>query len=245
VAREPAEPDRAAAAVGAQVVVVGDVVASRRFVDLEGLLAGLDRVLAEVEAAEPGMRPLRRSERDVFEGAYPDLGVAMTAALRLRLATDGLVLPTIDGTDEAVELRLGLGIASAQDRPGPSAVAALEDARERAAEALAAAERLPASRTWPDSLRSRCEAADHMLGAAVNAQLLLQDQLLARLDARDRRALLGLLDGERQVDIATALGVSQPAVARRIRVRGGLALHRALQELRLATRPSDTRRPAT
>ncbi len=247
MAREPAEPDRAATAVGAPVVVVGDVVASRRFVDLEGLLAGLDRVLAEVEAAEPGVRPLRRTERDVFEGAYPDLGVAMSAALRLRLATDGLVLPTIDGTDEAVELRLGLGIALAHDRPGagPSAVATLQDARERAAQALAAAERLPASRTWPDSLRSRCEAADPMLGAAVNAQLLLQDQLLARLDARDRRALLGLLDGERQVDIAAALGVSQPAVARRIRVRGSLALHRALQELRLATRPSDSRRPAT
>jgi hypothetical protein len=121
---------------------------------------------------------------------------------------------------------------------------ALQTTTQRAVRALAAAERLPTSRTWPDSLRSRCEAADPTVGAAINAHLLLQDQLLARLDARDRRALLGLLDGERQVDIAAALGVTQPAIARRIRVRGSLALHRAVEELRLATRPSDTTAPA-
>jgi hypothetical protein len=243
VASDPAAPGRPSGAVGASIVVAGDVVASRRFVDLDGLLLGLDRVLAAVATAEPGVRALRRAERDVFDGVYADLGVAMTAVLRLRLATDGLVLPTVDGTDEPVELRLGVG--SVRGRGASGDAAALQDARERAAEALAAAQRLAASRTWPDSLRSRCEADDPTLAAAINAHLLLQDQLLARLDARDRRALVGLLDGERQVDIAAALGVSQPAIARRIRVRGSLALHRAVQELRLATRSADTAVPAT
>jgi hypothetical protein len=244
VSRELTPPDRPASAGGAPVVVTGDVVTSGRFVDLEGLLAGLEAALAEVEAAEPGVRPLRRTERDGFLGVYTDIGVAMTAALRLRLATDGLVLPTVDRVDEPVELRLGLGVGPACDGASAWSASAVRAATERARQALAAAERLPASRTWPDSLRSRCEATDPTLGAAVNAHLLLQDQLLARLDARDRRALLGLLDGERQVDIAAALGVTQPAIARRIRVRGSLALHRAVQELRLATRPSDTAPPA-
>ena len=244
MSREPTARQRPVPAGGPLVVVTGDVVTSRRFVDLQGLLAGLEAALAEVEAAEPGVRPLRRAERDVFLGVYGDLGVAMTAALRLRLATDGLVLPTVDGVEEAVELRLGLGVGTASGRPGARAASEVGEATERARQALAAAERLPASRTWPDSLRSRCEAADPTLAAAVNAHLLLQDQLLARLDARDRRALLGLLDGERQVDIAAALGVTQPAIARRIRVRGSLALHRAVEELRLATRPPDTAAPA-
>lgn len=244
MSHEPSPPTGPVSIGGGPVVVTGDVVTSRRFVDLEGLLAGLEAALAEVEAAEPGVRPLRRTERDVFLGVYPDLGVAMSAVLRLRLATDGLVLPTVDRVEEPVELRLGIGVGAALDAAGSPSASAVRAATDRAREALTAAERLPASRTWPDSLRSRCEAADATLTAAVNAHLLLQDQLLARLDARDRRALLGLLDGERQVDIAAALGVTQPAIARRIRVRGSLALHRAVQELRLATRPSDTTPPA-
>ncbi|TVP66775.1 MAG: hypothetical protein EA340_11305 [Nitriliruptor sp.] len=244
MSQEPTPPAGPVSAGGAPVVVTGDVVTSRRFVDLEGLLAGLEDALAGVEAAEPGVHALHRTERDVFRGVYGDLGVALTAALRLRLATDGLVLPTVDGVDEPVELRLGIGVGTGPEGTDSPASSALRAATERARQALAAAERLPMSRTWPDSLRSRCAAADPTLAAAVNAHLLLQDQLLARLDARDRRALLGLLDGERQVDIAAALGVTQPAIARRIRVRGSLALHRAVEELRLATRPSDTAPPA-
>lgn len=237
-------------ALGAMLVVVtGDVVGSRRFLERGRLLAGLDSALAAVEAAEPGSERLRRTHDDVFLGAYGDLGAAATAALRLRLATDELVLPTIDGVDEPVELRLGLGIgdepagaaaAGPVGVPGPSGVAV---AVERARQALAEAEELAASRTWPDSLRSRCRAATPVLAAAVNAHLLLQDQLLARLDARDRRALLGLLDGERQVDVARVLGVTQPAIARRLRARGSLALHQAVLELRRATGSGDSGAP--
>lgn len=224
------------------VVITGDVVTSRRYRDREQLLTGLDAALADVHAASPGVLELRRLEGDVFLGAYADVGSAAAAALRVRLATDGLVLTTLMGTTEAVELRLGMGVgpgwlvaADGDDR----APAALDRATTLARAALAEAEDLPTSRRWPDSLRSRCRACDPVLEGAMNAHLLLQDQLLARLDARDRRALVGLLDGERQVDVAAALGVSQPAIARRIRVRGSLALHRALLELQRSTRPPD------
>ena len=80
-------------------------------------------------------------------------------------------------------------------------------------------------------MRTVCRADDHRLEATVNAYLLCQDQLLARMDARDRRALRGLLDGERQVDVAADLGVTQPAIARRMKDRGALALARSLAAL--------------
>lgn len=225
------------------VVITGDVVTSRRYRDREQLLTGLDAVLADVHGANPGVIELRRLEGDVFLGAYADVGSAAAAALRLRLATDGLLLTTLMDTTEAVELRLGIGLGpgwlvAAGRHDGAST--ALDRATTLARAALAEAEELPTSRRWPDSLRSRCRACDPVLEGAINAHLLLQDQLLARLDTRDRRALVGLLDGERQVDVAAALGVSQPAIARRIRVRGSLALHRALLELQRATWTPDS-----
>ena len=210
-----------------QVVIVGDVVTARRFVDQEQLLVGLSDALALVNQAVPAVLSLTRSVRDEFHGVYADVGTAAAAALRLRLATDDLVLPTIDRVDEPVELRLGLGLGEADDHRG----APTGSAWYHASDARDLAQALPERRTWPASLRTRCRSDDAGLQGAINAYLLLQDQLLARLDARDRRALLGLLDGERQVDVAAELGVTQPAIARRLRDRGALAIHRSLLEL--------------
>ena len=213
------------------VVVVGDVVAGRRFVDDRRLHAGIAEALDRVNVEVPATDPLVRSLRDEFHGVYRDIATAAAAVLRLRLATDDLVLPTTDGVDEPVELRLGLGIGTAYLRAGTRSGTAWYHASDARDEAEALAHR----RTWPASLRGRCRSDAPQLAGIVNAYLLLQDQLLARLDARDRRALLGLLDGERQVDVATELGVTQPAIARRLRDRGALAIHRALLELRTCT----------
>ncbi len=214
-----------------QVVVVGDVVASRRFVDETQLLAGLNDALGLVNRAVPATFSLTRSVRDEFHGVYTCVGAAAAAALRLRLATDDLVLPTVDGVDEPVELRLGLGLGEAYGHRGAPTGSAWYHARD----ARELAQSLPERRTWPASLRTRCRGDDAGMQGAINAYLLLQDQLLARLDARDRRALLGLLDGERQVDVAAELGITQPAIARRLRDRGALAIHRSLLELTEAT----------
>ena len=214
-----------------RVVVVGDVVAGRRFVDDRRLHAGIAAALDSVNAEVAAVEPLTRSLRDEFHGVYRDIATAAAAVLRLRLATDDLVLPTADGVDEPVELRLGLGIGTAYVRAGTPSGSAWYHARDARDEAEALAHR----RTWPASLRGRCRSDAPQLAGIVNAYLLLQDQLLARLDARDRRALLGLLDGERQVDVAAELGVTQPAIARRLRDRGALAIHRALLELHACT----------
>jgi hypothetical protein len=212
----------------AAVVLVGDVVTARRFVDEAALLEGIAAALDHVDAAAPSVGGLRLAVRDEFHGVYDDLAVAAEAALRLRLATDDLILPTVDGIDEPVELRIGLGLGTVD----ASAAHPTGSAWRHARDARAAAQALPTKRSWPPSMRSACRADDPMLERTLQAALLLQDQLLARLDARDRRALTGTLDGERQVDIAASLGVTQPAIARRLRDRGALAIHRALLTLR-------------
>jgi hypothetical protein len=217
------------------VVIVGDVVASRRYRDEAALLGGLRDALGLVGARVPAEVALAPTVRDEFHGVYADLGTAAMAALRLRLATDDLVLATDADVDEPVELRLGIGIGTVDDTDGHVTGSAWFHARD----ARTAAQELPSRRTWPPSLRTRCHADDPSTAALVNAHLLLQDQLLARLDARDRRALLGLLDEERQVDVAAELGITQPAIARRLRDRGALAIHRALRELAATSRAPD------
>jgi hypothetical protein len=209
--------------------LVGDVVTSRRFLDEVALVDGLARILHEVNAQVPARMALRLVVRDEFHAVYAHPAQALEATLRLRLLTDDLVLQTTDGIEETVDVRVGLGLgevgASTDGSPTGPAWMLASDAR-RDAQELAARSR------WPSSLRTVLRGGEDEHAAAINAYLLLQDQLLARMDASDRRALRGLLDGERQVDIAADLGVSQPAVARRVRDRGALAIASALAQWR-------------
>lgn len=206
-------------------VVVGDVVTSRRFTDREALLAGLDACLAVVNEAVPGRMALARVADDTFRGTWDDLSDVVRATVRLRIVTDDLVLATIDDEDEPVDVRVGIarGRVGNDGTPDPGLLEAAETARTQAQE-------LPARPKWPPSMRTvAAGAGDDM--ALLRAHLVLQDQLFARMDARDRRALRGLLDGERQVDIAADLGITQPAVAKRVRDRGALAMMRAVRLL--------------
>lgn len=206
-------------------VVVGDVVTSRRFVDGDALVDGLRGSLDQVNGAVPGRRALRIIADDTFEGTWDRLADVVMATVRLRIVTDDLVLATVDGEDEPVDVRVGIarGEVDATGVPDPSVLTAARDARRLA-------EDLPARAKWPPSLRTVVAGTgDHV--ALLRAYLVLQDQLLARMDARDRRALVGLMDDERQVDIADALGVTQPAIARRVRDRGALAIMRAVRVL--------------
>lgn len=210
-------------------VVVGDVVTSRRFVDADALVAGLAGCLDQVNAAVPGRRPLHVIADDTFEGTWDELAAMAEAAVRLRLVTDDLVLGTVEGEDEPVDVRVGIAFGPVASDGTPTA-----DVLEAARTARARAQELPSRPKWPPSLRTVVAGdGDHV--ALLRAWFMLLDQLLARMDARDRRALRGLMDDERQVDIAAALGVTQPAIARRVRDRGALATMRALRVLDDAT----------
>lgn len=221
-------------------VLVGDVVESRRFRDPARLVDGLAAVLQRVNVQVPAERPLELVVRDEFHGAYAHVHQALQAILRLRLLTDDLVLGTVDGGDEPVDVRIGLGTGDVVTAAGGSQTG---DAWWRASDARRDAQELATRSRWPPSLRTVFRSDDSRRAAEVNAYLLLQDQLLARMDAADRRALRGLLDGERQVDIAADLGVSQPAVARRVRDRGALAIARAVAQLAPAGEPDEPDRP--
>lgn len=210
-------------------VVVGDVVESRRYVDPVALVDGLAAVLAAVNERVPGPHPLELVVRDEFHGVYDHAHQALEAALRLRLLTDDLVLPTRDGEDEPVDVRVGVGRGEVAHGDAGSPTG---PAWWHAHDARRAAQDLPGRTRWPPSLRTVMHDDDPLVASQVNAYLLLQDQLLARMDASDRRALRGLLDGERQVDIAADLGVTQPAIARRVRDRGALAITAALAQWR-------------
>lgn len=208
-------------------VLVGDVVESRRFRDAAALVDGLATVLDQVDARVPAIHPLGLVVRDEFHGAYENAHEALQATLRLRLLTDDLRLATTDGLEEVVDVRVGIGQGAVVTAAGGSQTG---DAWWRASDARRDAQELPTRSRWPSSLRTVFRGDDPARAAELNAYLLLQDQLLARMDTSDRRALRGLLDGERQVDIAADLGVSQPAVARRVRDRGALAIARALTQ---------------
>lgn len=213
-------------------LVVGDVVASQRFVDRPALLDGLDACLADVNAAVAARVPLARGSMaaahvadDAFRGTYDDLADVVRATVRLRIVTDDLVLATVDGQDEPVDVRVGIATGDIDGVGEPAA--GLVDA---AAAARARAQELPDRPRWPPSMRT-VAAGDDEWARLLRAHLVLLDQLFARMDARDRRALLGLLDDERQVDIAADLGVTQPAVAKRVRDRGALAIMRSVRIL--------------
>lgn len=218
-------------------VLVGDVVESRRFHDPSALVDGLAEVLDTVNAVVVPQVPLRLVVRDEFHGAYDSAHAALEAALRLRLLTDDLVLPTTEGEDEPVDVRVGIGRGDSVTSEGGSLTGT---AWWHASDARRQAQDRAARTRWPASLRTLLHDDDPMFAAQVSAYLLLQDQLLARMDASDRRALRGLLDGERQVDIAAALGVTQPAIARRVRDRGALAIAAALTQWREAERAAAT-----
>lgn len=210
---------------GSAWLVAGDVVTSRRFTDHDALLAGLDASLQRVNEATDPPLPLRRVDDDQFAGGYASVADVVLATVRLRIVTDDLVLATTDGEDEPVDVRVGLahGIVEADDLATGATWSRATAARQQAQD-------LPARPKWPPSLRTVVDP-DAPDAALVNAYLVLQDQLLERMDARDRRSLVGLLDEERQVDIADDLGVTQPAIARRVRDRGALAITRSLRVL--------------
>lgn len=225
------------------VALLGDVVQSRAYRDQEALLHALARLVERVNDAVPARQPLRLAVRDEFHAVYDDLADAVEAALRLRLAAGDVALPVrTDGdVDEhwPVDVRVGIGEGEVvhldPERPG---AAQSGSAWWAAREALDAAFDLPGRSQWPPSLRTVHRGGDPVLSGAVNAYLLCQDQLFARMDLRDRRALRGLLDGERQVDVAAELGITQPAIARRLRDRGALALKRGLEALRVQPEPA-------
>ncbi len=215
--------------------VLGDVLESRRYPDQEGLLRTVAAALGWVNERLPARQPLQLTVGDEFQGVYGEVTTALEATLLVRLRLAGFSLGGPDGRPQPPQLRCGVGwgevvqadvAATPLAQSGPGWWSA-----RRALDEVAA---VAAKVHWPKSVRTvfRSEGGD--VEAAVNAFLICRDELLARMDPRDARITLALFLGERQVDVARELGISQPAVARREREKGASAVfrgHAALQAI--------------
>jgi hypothetical protein len=183
-----------------RATLIGDIVGSRQVADRRTGHQALNRALRGVSAG--AIDPPAFTVGDEFQGSYPTVGMAIDAALSLRLA----VAPGID-------IRFGIGWGSVmmldahagiQDGPGWWA------ARE-AIEWTAAAQRQPGLALVRTSFRSN----DRGDVDAVNAALICRDHLLGSLDDRSIRVLKGLLNDYSKKDIAAAEGISASAVSQR------------------------------
>jgi SatD family (SatD) len=183
-----------------RATLIGDVVGSRRVADRSAQHQALNKALREI--ATDAIDPPAFTVGDEFQGSYPTVGMAIDAALSLRLA----VAPGID-------IRFGIGWgavmmldadAGIQDGPGWWA------ARE-AIEWTAAAQRQPGLALVRTSFRST--GRDDV--DAINAALICRDHLLGSLDDRSIRVLKGLLNNYSKKDIAAAEGISASAVSQR------------------------------
>jgi hypothetical protein len=185
-----------------RATLIGDVVGSRTVADRAGAHRLMNRALGEVATA--AVDPPAFTVGDEFQGAFASVGLAIEAALSLRLA----VAPEID-------VRFGLGwgavtmldeAAGIQDGPGWWA------ARE-AIEWTATAQRQPGLTLVRTSFRAAAEARSDV--DAINAALICRDHLLGSLDDRSTRIVKALLRNHTKKDIATAEGISPSAVSQR------------------------------
>ena len=178
------------------------MVGSRRVADRTASHKELNRALRDVGAG--AIDPPAFTVGDEFQGSYPAVGLAIDAALSLRLA----VAPDID-----VRFGIGWGAvmvldaeAGIQDGPGWWA------ARE-AIEWTASAQRQSGLAMVRTSFRSEKDARQDV--DAINAALMCRDHLLGSLDDRSLRILKGMLTNQTKKDIAAAEAISASAVSQR------------------------------
>lgn len=204
--------------------VIADVVGSRGFDDrrdlhdrLAGRLDELNDLLRAEERATGTplvVAPLWITAGDEYQGTFTTVGSALRATRWLRLA----LLPEVD-------VRQGIGWGPVEvldeeprveDGPGWwAARAAVEAVEEDAAR--------PGHRRRRTAYRV-AEGYDGPDQAAVNAALVLRDEMVGGLSDRSLGVLRGLLSGRTQREIAEKEHVSPSAVSQRVRHDGLAAL---------------------
>jgi hypothetical protein len=185
-----------------RATLIGDVVGSRTVADRAGAHRAPNKALRDIASA--AIDPPAFTVGDEFQGAFTHVGLAIDAALSVRLS----IAPDIDvrfgiGWGGVTMLDKGAGI---QDGPGWWA------ARE-AIEWTASAQRQPGLALVRTSFRSAVEA--RIDADAINAALICRDHLLGSIDDRSTRIVKALLKNRTKKDIAAAEGISPSAVSQR------------------------------
>jgi hypothetical protein len=196
--------------------LVGDLVGSRQHGDRKALSAHFEKALRLANSATSPTQALTLSVGDECQGVFAAVHEALDAALLVRLH----LRPSCD-------VRFGVGwgeISNCDPRRGT--------AWWHAREAIEEVGRIESGRRWPRHVRTWVVGLDEPALGAVRAFLVARDALIARMDERDARILLGLFGDERQKDVAAEMGITQPSVARRQADNGPAAVFRAHEALR-------------
>lgn len=208
----------------AGVALIGDVVGSRAHTDRVAMQSALVAVLDTANDAVSATQPLAPTIGDEFQAMYADVRTAIAATLRLRLS-----LP------EGLDCRFGIGVGTYAD-VGRSNYGVMQDgpAWWSARDAIVAAKqregrRHKTLRTWlvtaEDEGGDDDPTSDPTLPAdALNALLLCRDQIVGSMNTRQRRLLLGMLDGHTQAELASAEGITPSAVSQNLMSSGAFAV---------------------
>ncbi|WP_125132377.1 SatD family protein [Microbacterium sp. 10M-3C3] len=211
------------------VVVIADIIGSRRLESRSDAQRRLEAVIAAVEADRPlATQPLTSTVGDELQAVYDALENALTAILLLQLA-----LP------DDIRCRYGIGvgeIAPVDSRAGErtdgpgwwAARAAIE--RVHALQQRAA----PSARTWVAAAEGE-DAAMAPTIALANAYALARDQLVAGMTERTRRLVYGRCLGRTQAALAAEEGITQSAVSQALAGAGAGALLTGLDLLERAS----------
>ncbi|AXR74444.1 hypothetical protein DYI20_10610 [Auritidibacter ignavus] len=200
------------------VPVIFDIVGSRDLPDRVVAHSVIMDAFARIEEQIVPDHPAWATVGDEFQAVYFSWQDAVRSLYRVHL-----FLPA------EVQVRAGVGmgrittIARSVTGPihdGPGWIAA----REALNEAEVLQQSLPA-------VRHRLRGEDADLAAAVNAQFLAVDQVLARFKSRERRMAGALLHGVTQREIAQSEGISQAAVSKAVHRSGAAMLLRLDREL--------------
>ncbi len=197
----------------AGVAMVGDLVGSRRQPSRARVQQAMLEALDAANRLVPAVQPLEPTIGDEFQAVHETLAEALLAAFVVRLA-----LP------ERMDARVGLGAGSFEvvgrseyglTQDGP----AWWDARAAIDEVGRRESRQNGLRTWLQG------------GGTVNAYVMSRDHVVSGFDGRQRRLVLGLLQGRTQRELAETEGISASAVSQSLRRCGAFAVLDGLEQV--------------
>ena len=200
------------------VAVIADVIGSRSYPDRSVVQRRIEHLLTTIAETYPPINPFSPTVGDELQAVYSSRNQALAATLYAALLHE-----------EGPQLRFGLGQGEVfavesetsdqiQDGPG------WWRAREAIEEVADLQKRHP-------SLRTRFVGPRKHDDALVNAYLLARDHMMASMSVHARRYARGVAEGKSQDQIASEVGVTQPAVSKSLRTSGAADLITGLKEL--------------
>jgi hypothetical protein len=185
-----------------KATLIGDVVGSRDAVDRRALHRDVTAALTVV--ADDALDAPAFTVGDEFQGTYPTVGMAIAAALSIRLS----LAPAVD-----IRFGIGWGPTTVLDRDtgiqdGPGWWAARE-----AIEWTATAQKQAGLALVRTSYRTADPAGPAV--DPINAALMCRDHMLGSLDERSIRILRGLVHNQSKKELADEEGISASAVSQR------------------------------